>query len=261
MCNKTLALIRLLSFFFRFSFDRPKMRRVTHRPEKSHNPTRVRDYLLLSLRMLTLQVRYFSLIAAFIVGVYLGLTFSTWHSTTETSVSPSTDNQLRFLAWKKLSLPSNRVEVTSQQYQQYLKSYETQIDGWFSREILYVIWTITRYQYDHVNIAGAIGEIGVHHGKFTCFLYLMRRYREQTLFAIDVFDNQALNKDKSGQGRKDLFLNNVRLYADVHRNELAVYGGSSLDLNPLFSENPEQFAWWNDNVVGERGIQLISVRA
>ena len=221
---------------------------------------RLRDYLFLSLRMVMFHIRYFPLIAAFLAGALLGLTLNNWHDSSPRSSPFAIENEHRLAALRKVPPPVTRIEISSQQHLQYLQEYQTQIDGWFSREILYVIWILTRYQYDHLNVVGAIGEIGVHHGKFTCFLYLMRRFREQTLFAVDVFDNQALNKDGSGRGQKDLFLNNVRKYADVHRNELALYAGSSLDLNPIFSADFPQTTWWKDAIVGERSIQLVSVR-
>lgn len=236
------------------------MKRVTHRGEKDHAPMRRQDYLFLSLRMIMLQLRHFPIIAAFIAGAFLGVTLNNWHGSSLRSSSFIIENDHRLAALKKVPPAVTRIELSTQQYSQYLQEYQTQIDGWFSREILYAIWILTRYQYDHLNVVGAIGEIGVHHGKFTCFLFLMRRYREQTLFAVDVFDNQALNKDGSGRGQKDLFLNNIRKYADVHRNEVALYAGSSLDLNPVFSADSPQVTWWKDAIVGERSIQLVSVR-
>ena len=165
----------------------------------------------------------------------------------------------RFVETPQLPALTDRIQLPVQLFTQYLQEYRTQIDGWFSREVLYVIWIVAQYQYDHLHLSGSIGEIGVHHGKFTCFLYLMRRYREQKLFAVDVFDNQALNKDESGRGEKEFFLNNVRKYADLHRNELALYAGSSADLNPTFSTNRSAMQWWKNEAVGPRGLQLVSV--
>lgn len=158
------------------------------------------------------------------------------------------------------SIIRNNVHTAGEIYLRYLREYATAVDGWIYKEIYYVVWVINQYQVEQLNLFGGIGEIGVHHGKFTCFLYLLRRYEEQNLFAVDVFDNQELNKDGSGRGQKEIFLKNVREYSQIYRNELAIYSGSSLDLNPIFSSNTKAINWWKDTVVGKRGLQLVSVR-
>ena len=54
-----------------------------------------------------------------------------------------------------------------------------------------------------------VAEIGVHHGKF--FIALMKTAKlPRTLnYAIDVFDNQEFNLDRSGRGDLDIFQENV----------------------------------------------------
>ncbi len=79
------------------------------------------------------------------------------------------------------------------------------------------------------------------------------------MYSLDVFDNQTLNKDGSGCGQKDLFLKNIREYSQVFQNELVMYAGSSLDLNPIFSTNRKAISWWQNEVVSKRGLQLVSV--
>ena len=157
------------------------------------------------------------------------------------------------------SIIRNNIHTTGEIYLRYLREYATAVDGWIHKEIYYVVWVISQYQTEQLSLFGGIGEIGVHHGKFTCFMYLLRRYEEQNLFAVDVFDNQELNKDGSGRGQKEIFLKNIREYAQIYRNEVAIYSGSSLDLNPTFSSNAKAINWWKDNVVGGRGLQLVSV--
>ena len=52
-------------------------------------------------------------------------------------------------------------------------------------------------------------EIGVHHGQF--FIALNQLIPSNfTSYAIDVFDNQQLNIDKSGEGNKSKFIENLR---------------------------------------------------
>lgn len=199
----------------------------------------------------------FPVVLAFIAGLVCGVIFN--------NLNRSTSNDLQFLDDDYERYPDSRsvirnnVYMNSALFMRYLKEYSTYVDGWIHREIFYVVWVISQYQYEHLNLFGGIGEIGVHHGKFTCFLYLLRRYKEQNIFAIDVFDNQALNKDGSGRGQKETFLKHVREYTQIFRNELAIYSGSSLDLNPVFSKEKKAISWWQRNVVGRRGLQLVSV--
>ncbi|CAF4141278.1 unnamed protein product, partial [Rotaria magnacalcarata] len=115
------------------------------------------------------------------------------------------------------------------------------------------------FQYEKIHVIGVIGEIGVHHGKFTCYLFLLRRSKKQILFAVDVFEQQYLNKDKSGRGSLTVFRGNLRDYANLHEKDVTIYAGSSLDLNPKFSNNNVAISWWKNEVVGHQGLQLVSV--
>jgi hypothetical protein len=146
-----------------------------------------------------------------------------------------------------------------QYFQRYFNEYQN-IAGWTTNETLYAVWLLVQFQYKHLRkVDGAIGEIGVHEGKLTSYLYLMRhRDRKQKLFVVDVFSKQSLNIDASGSGNRDQFLKNVKNYADVTANELIIYEGSSLDLNPLLSKNNEAQLFWSTKL-GEKSCQLVSI--
>lgn len=58
--------------------------------------------------------------------------------------------------------------------------------------------------HDTHQINGSVVEVGVHHGKFYLALDQARRDGERG-FALDVFDSQGLNIDKSGKGSLHLF--------------------------------------------------------
>ncbi|CAF1028379.1 unnamed protein product [Didymodactylos carnosus] len=160
---------------------------------------------------------------------------------------------------KQQSLPKQSF-VSNELHLKYLNEYSTTIDGWVNHEILYVLWLLTQFQYGRLKLdRGAIGEIGVHHGKFTCYLYILRR-EKQKLFAVDVFEKQHLNTDKSGLGSKKIFLMNAEKYANVTFDQIEIYSGSSLDLNSIFSTpNSNTVQWWMKSVVGENGLQLVSI--
>lgn len=198
-------------------------------------------------------------VLTFIVGLFVGFQQDTRNGSLFRRSTPANE-RLHSLVWyDDQPLPLDRVSVPRRLHRKYLAEYSIKIDGWFSHDILYVLWTISQFQYQKLKVFGAIGEIGVHHGKLTCYLYLMRRYREQILFAVDVFANQSLNKDGSGHGQKDIFLRNIAAYAHLDPTEVTIYSGSSLDLNPTFAQREEPIRWWMQSVVDDRGIQLISV--
>eukprot|EP00955_Chlamydomonas_euryale_P067076 359736-Chlamydomonas_euryale.AAC.4 len=58
-------------------------------------------------------------------------------------------------------------------------------------------------------ISGAVGEIGVHHGAFFLSMALTA-HKDEPLFALDIFDLQEKNIDRSGQGNLIIFLDNVK---------------------------------------------------
>jgi hypothetical protein len=134
------------------------------------------------------------------------------------------------------------------------------MSGWTTVETLYVIWLFVQFQYRYLHkVDGAIGEIGVHRGKLTSYLYLMRhRNKQQKLFAVDVFARKSLNIDASGDGDRNEFLQNIKHYANVSADELIIYEGSSLDLNSLLSNNNEAQRFWSKKL-GEKSCQLVSI--
>jgi hypothetical protein len=62
-------------------------------------------------------------------------------------------------------------------------------------------------------VSGNIAEISVYHGRLFLLLHLLRTPGERSL-AIDVFDNQHLNRDNSGFGDRMVFERNLHRHAD-----------------------------------------------
>lgn len=77
---------------------------------------------------------------------------------------------------------------------------------------------------------GNVGEIGVHHGRYFILLELLRRDGERAA-AIDVFDLQHLNRDKSGKGSKEKLRANLLRYGSG-RDGLDLIEADSLSLAP-----------------------------
>jgi hypothetical protein len=63
-----------------------------------------------------------------------------------------------------------------------------------------------------MGISGGVAEIGVHHGRFFLGLHLTRETGERSV-AIDLFEQQLLNVDASGEGDETAFRKNLRRHA------------------------------------------------
>ena len=84
------------------------------------------------------------------------------------------------------------------------------VQGWLTDGAISAAIAFARWQ-DDSNVLGDVAEIGVHHGKFFILLANFRR-RHERAFAVDVFDEQHLNSDKSGRGDLAKFMENLRQY-------------------------------------------------
>jgi Methyltransferase domain len=100
------------------------------------------------------------------------------------------------------------------------------VEGWLEPEVLDVVQVFDSVQ-RHNEISGGVAEVGVHHGKFFIGLLLLRG--EQRALAIDVFGDQHLNIDGSGQGDRDKFLANTKRWASA--SGMVVHQADSTTLN------------------------------
>lgn len=110
----------------------------------------------------------------------------------------------------------------------YLKRGQRRVDGWLDKFSAQYISSLDAIQ-EIVGETGAVAEIGVHHGKLCILLALCTRARESCL-AIDVFEDQHLNTDRSGRGNKVKFLHNMQKWAPAA--DLKVVQRSSLEMLP-----------------------------
>lgn len=114
--------------------------------------------------------------------------------------------------------------------QTYLNRGYRRIGGWLFPYSAHFISSILDLQLE-AGVRGAIGEIGVHHGKLFILLALGCRPGEAA-FAIDVFGDQHLNRDRSGAGDREIFLGNSRRWLGKDGDGLAVLQRSSLHVRP-----------------------------
>jgi Methyltransferase domain len=95
-------------------------------------------------------------------------------------------------------------------WQKYRLSFR-KIEGWIHPFTATIIVSLARYQTNQ-NIQGNMAEIGVHHGKSFLPIYFALGSGEIAI-AVDIFEEQQDNFDKSGRGDRDKFLDNVKRYA------------------------------------------------
>ena len=92
------------------------------------------------------------------------------------------------------------------QLDRYIRSGHKQVHGWLEPFSARYIGELARLQRES-GISGASTEIGVHHGRLFILLHLAgSRHKD---LAIDVFDDQHLNVDRSGHGDRSRFIDNV----------------------------------------------------
>ncbi len=96
--------------------------------------------------------------------------------------------------------------VTRDEVTRYLDETRS-VEGWFFPVDAYLFGFIDEVQRQE-GIAGNLFEIGVHHGKTALFLAGCRRDGE-ALGVCDVFEQQDLNRDRSGEGSREVFLRNM----------------------------------------------------
>ncbi|OQW74000.1 MAG: hypothetical protein BVN35_10855 [Proteobacteria bacterium ST_bin11] len=93
----------------------------------------------------------------------------------------------------------------------YIDRNYKKVEGWLGEDTVLQITRINSVQ-TKLGISGNVGEIGVHHGKLFILLYLLMQNEEQAI-AIDIFEQQNLNIDKSGRGDLSIFERNLETYA------------------------------------------------
>ena len=100
-----------------------------------------------------------------------------------------------------------RKEPNLQALTKYVRHGSRRVEGWLSRVDGEIFLEILTYQ-RAARILGAIAEIGVHHGRAFVPMCLGLRNDEKA-YAIDIFDDQAKNLDRSGLGDRARFEANL----------------------------------------------------
>jgi hypothetical protein len=111
----------------------------------------------------------------------------------------------------------------------YLIFGQRRVEGWLEPYSADFIRMLSESQRD-AGFRGAVGEIGVHHGKLLILLACTAAADER-VFAIDVFENQSLNTDRSGRGDRLQFMRNLHRWYEKP-GDVEVISISSLEIKP-----------------------------
>jgi hypothetical protein len=104
-----------------------------------------------------------------------------------------------------------------------------EVEGWLNRSTAFYLAAVEVLQRAD-GITGDICEIGVHHGKSFLAITLGLPQGERAV-AIDVFDDQHLNVDRSGKGDREVF--EAHLVAHGAPAEVEILKCSSLELETV----------------------------
>lgn len=95
--------------------------------------------------------------------------------------------------------------------QAYMGGAFVEVHGWVWPGVIWSLGEVARFQAGH-GVTGDSCEIGVHHGRF--FFAIENVTPDDALcHGVDVFDDQDLNVDRSGEGSEAKFRENVARYA------------------------------------------------
>ena len=110
---------------------------------------------------------------------------------------------------------------------QYIDGGQRSVDGWLSNLDARLIALLAAHQKQR-GITGSVGEIGIHHGRLLILLALTLE-KDERAFAVDIFGEQELNLDRSGEGDEARFRANLQRFG-VPEAQVAVVRASSLDV-------------------------------
>jgi len=111
----------------------------------------------------------------------------------------------------------------------YLWLGSRHVSGWLAPFSARFIAALARAQTRN-GINGAVAEIGIHHGRLFILMHLTSPAGQKDI-AIDIFENQQLNRDRSGRGDLVRFVNNLRRWGG-RPHDVVIVQRSSLDLTP-----------------------------
>ena len=104
------------------------------------------------------------------------------------------------------------------------------IQGWVGDRIYQIVDFIKIYHEQH-DIRGDIAEIGVHHGKLFVIMAAVSR-PDETCVAVDVFEDQQLNVDSSGNGSRAVFEGHLKTHFPELLDRVKIIACDSMSITP-----------------------------
>jgi hypothetical protein len=120
------------------------------------------------------------------------------------------------------------VEAITKGFTAYRRYGHRRVAGYTESPALTLLQVVDNAQ-RAAGIGGPVAEIGVHHGQLFIAMKLLQRPGEASV-AIDLFEDQDANIDKSGEGDRDQFLQNVDRWSS--RDGLIIHSGDSTKIKP-----------------------------
>jgi len=131
-----------------------------------------------------------------------------------------------FLLLLTLACSTINGAIDSQEKLNFYKNNFAQIKGWLFLDFVDILIKLDQFQSEN-EIQGNLAEIGVYEGKLFILLYLLANNDDKVL-AVDLFDRQDLNYDKSGFGCTfENFINNIKIYCHSDAPKLETILGDS----------------------------------
>jgi hypothetical protein len=118
------------------------------------------------------------------------------------------------------------------------------VEGWLGDRMSQIV-SVLGAILDENQVRGHIAEFGIHHGLFLFLLDTLRNPGEEC-FAVDVFDQQNLNIDRSGNGSLSIFMSHVSNFIGedqfsfkiIQRDTLSI---SIIEMVDIFGKNGVKF--------------------
>lgn len=119
------------------------------------------------------------------------------------------------------------------------------VEGWVGDRIWIICNFLKEYHELH-NVSGGVAEIGVHHGKLF-FLISHIPNDDGDLIALDIFDDQDKNVDKSGEGSRDVFERHLEAHFPHLKDRVKIHSTDSMaitsaDIPNIFKEKVSVFS-------------------
>ena len=128
-----------------------------------------------------------------------------------------------------MGLDAETNDLTFENLCNYLAKGMKDVEGWLAYIDGEILQTILIGQAGPLMVRGACAEIGVHHGKSFIALCLGLAPPEKA-YCIDIFSDQHLNRDRSGNGNREILERNLLKFGVNPKNRI-IAQGSSLNVN------------------------------